>query len=56
MILYVAFNAGFGIGPGRGAFTEWLFMDFIGTVFFGLGSAYCVKLIQEQREREAKTS
>jgi hypothetical protein len=56
MIPYVAFKAWFGIGPGRGVFTKWLFMDFIGNVFFGLGSAYCVKLIREQREREAKTS
>lgn len=54
MIPYVAFNAWFGIGPGRGVFTKWLFMDFVGNVFFGLGSAYCVKLLREQRESNEK--
>ena len=51
MIPYVVFNAWFGVGPGRGVF-PWLFMDFVGNVFFGLGSAYCVKLLKEQREED----
>lgn len=54
MIPYLMFNAWFGVGPGRGVFTRWLFMDFVGNVFFGLGSAYCVKLLREQREKGRK--
>ena len=54
MIPYLAFNIWFIVGPGRGVFTEWLFMDFVGNIFFGLGSAYCVKLLREQRETKEK--
>lgn len=54
MIPYVAFNAWFGVGPGRGVFTKWLAMDFVGNVFFALGSAYCAKLLREAREEGGK--
>ena len=52
MIPYLMFNAWFLIGPGRGVFTKLLLMDFVGNVVFGAGSAYCVKLLREQREEE----
>lgn len=51
MIPYVAFNVWYGVGPGRGVFTKWLFLDFVGNVFFGLGSAYCAKVLREHREK-----
>ncbi|KAK1763717.1 hypothetical protein QBC33DRAFT_549014 [Phialemonium atrogriseum] len=48
MIPYIGFNAWFGIGPGKGVFTRWLWMDFIGNMVFGLGSMYCAKLLVEE--------
>lgn len=54
MVPYLMFNGWFIVGPGRGVFTRWLFMDLVGNVFFGLGSAYCFKLLREQREKEEK--
>lgn len=54
MVPYLAFNAWFGIGPGRGVFTPVLALDFVGNVFFGLGSIYCAKLLREQREADSK--
>jgi hypothetical protein len=56
MIPYVLFNAWFGVGPGRGVFTRWLALDFVGNVFFGLGSVYCAKLLREQREEDEKSA
>lgn len=50
MIPYLLFNGWFGVGPGRGVFTPLLTLDFVGNMFFGLGSAYCWKLLREQRE------
>ena len=54
-IPYLAFNAWFVLGPGPGVLTKWLIMDFVGNIFFGLGSAYCVKLLKEQREKGGKS-
>lgn len=54
MLPYLAFNVWFCLGPGRSVFTNWLFMDFVGNIVFGLGSVYCVKLLREQRESEEK--
>lgn len=56
MIPFVAFNAYFLAGPGRGVFTKWLFMDFVGNVSFGVGSAWCVKLLREKREKATKAN
>lgn len=52
MIPYLAFNAWFGMGPGKGVFTKLLWMDFVGNVTFALGSVYCVKLLREQRDED----
>ncbi len=56
MIPYVAFNCWFGLGPGRNIFTPLIWMDFVGNCFFGLGSAYCVRLLREQREEDEKAA
>jgi hypothetical protein len=45
MIPYLGFNAWFGLGPGKGVFTPWLWLDFVGNVTFGLGSFYCASLL-----------
>ncbi|PKS08090.1 hypothetical protein jhhlp_005365 [Lomentospora prolificans] len=55
MVPYIFFNAWYGVGPGRGVFTKWLFMDFVGNIFFGLGSAYCVRLLREQGEEDKRS-
>ncbi|KAL4756253.1 uncharacterized protein BDW70DRAFT_164659 [Aspergillus foveolatus] len=47
MVPYIVFNVWFGIGPGRGVFTHMLWLDFIGNVFFCLGSLYCAILLRE---------
>lgn len=50
MIPYLMFNAWFLAGPGKGVFTGWLWMDCIGNVVFAAGSAWCAKLLKEDRE------
>jgi hypothetical protein len=50
MIPYLAFNAWFGIGPGRGMFTSLLWLDFVGNITFGLGSFYCASLLTETKQ------
>jgi hypothetical protein len=55
MIPYLGFNAWFGIGPGRGMFTKWLWMDFIGNVVFLSGSLVAAKLLADENdERKSK--
>lgn len=54
MIPYIMFNGWFLVGPGRGVFTNWLLADFVGNVFFGLGSTHCAKLLREHRENNVK--
>lgn len=54
MTPYVAFNLWFGFGPGRGMFTPWLWLDFIGNMIFGLGSLYCAKLLKEDDDDDFK--
>ena len=57
MIPYIGFNAWFGIGPGKGVFTRWLWMDFIGNMAFGLGSMHCAKLlVEEEMDSKGKVS
>lgn len=56
MIPYLFFNAWYLAGPGRGVFTNWLYMDLVGNLFFGAGSAYCAKLLREQREIDTAKS
>lgn len=48
MIPYLMFNGWFLLGSGRGVFTNWLLADFVGNVFFALGSAYCAKVLREE--------
>ncbi|KAL2798990.1 hypothetical protein BJX66DRAFT_294538 [Aspergillus keveii] len=47
MVPYLGFNAWFGIGPGRGVFTPWLWLDFVGNVGFFVGSLWCAQLVGE---------
>ena len=47
MIPYLGFNAWFGVGPGRGVFTKWLWMDFIGNLVFFGGSLGAAKLLRD---------
>ncbi|KAK3359551.1 hypothetical protein B0T25DRAFT_564541 [Lasiosphaeria hispida] len=55
MIPYIfGFNYWFGLGPARGMMTSLIWLDFVGNVFFGLGSLYCAKLLREQEEEDAK--
>lgn len=54
MVPYLGFNAWFGIGPGRGVFTRWLWMDFLGNVGFLVGSVWAVRLLEEGEGREKK--
>lgn len=54
MIPYLGFNAWFTVGPGRGVFTKWLWMDFIGNVFFLTGSLYAAKLLKDDEEEQKK--
>ena len=55
MIPFLGFNAYFIVGPGREVFTKWLLMDLVGNLFFGLGSAFCAKVLREQKVNEGKT-
>ena len=50
MIPYLGFNAWFGIGPGKGVFTGWLWMDFVGNCVFMGGSLLAAKLLGEEGE------
>ena len=54
MILYVALDAWFGFGSGKGVFTKRLAIDFVENVFSGLGRAYCVKLLREARREDGE--
>jgi ABC-type multidrug transport system permease subunit len=54
MIPYLGFNAWFGIGPGRGVFTKWLWMDFIGNMVFLSGSLVAAKLLRDGEEEQKK--
>jgi hypothetical protein len=54
MLPYIGFNAWFGIGPGYGVFTKWLWMDFIGNVVFLGGSLVAAKLLKDE-EKERKS-
>ena len=54
MVPYLLFNGWFLVGPGQGVFTNWLLADFVGNVFFGLGSMYCAKLLRGDREDNLK--
>lgn len=47
MVPYLGFNAWFGVGPGRGVFTKWLWLDCIGNMAFAVGSLFCAKLAGE---------
>lgn len=50
MVPYIGFNFWFGVGPGKGLFTKWLWLDFVGNVFFLVGSLYCSTLLKEQED------
>jgi hypothetical protein len=50
MVPYLGFNAWFGIGPGRGVFTHWLWMDFIGNIVFFSGSLLAAKLLNDEED------
>ncbi|PLB51999.1 hypothetical protein P170DRAFT_95245 [Aspergillus steynii IBT 23096] len=55
MVPYLAFNAWFGLGHGKGVFTQWLWLDFVGNVTFGLGSLYCARLLGQNEDEGCKT-
>jgi hypothetical protein len=52
MIPYLGFNAWFGVGPGRGVFTKWLWMDFIGNIVFFSGSLVAAKLLRDENDEQ----
>jgi hypothetical protein len=54
MVPYLAFNAWFMIGPGKGVFTNWLALDLVGNIVYAVGSWYCVKLLREVEEENTK--
>ncbi|CEN61268.1 hypothetical protein ASPCAL07930 [Aspergillus calidoustus] len=54
MVPYLGFNAWFGVGPGRGVFTPWLWLDFVGNVGFFVGSLWCARLIGEAEDVQKK--
>ena len=54
MVPYLGFNAWFIVGPGKGLFTNWLWMDLIGNVTFLSGSFLAAKLLRDVEE-QAKT-
>lgn len=54
MIPYLGFNAWFGVGPGRGVFTKWLWMDCIGNLVFLSGSLLAAKLLRDDGEELKK--
>jgi hypothetical protein len=47
MIPYLGFNAWFLVGPGRGMFTGFLWLDFVGNVVFLGGSIFAAKLLTD---------
>jgi hypothetical protein len=60
MVPYLGFNAWFGVGPWRGVFTPWLWLDFVGNAGFFFGSLWCARLVGEgkddgESEEEEKT-
>lgn len=50
MLPYLGFNVWFGVGPGKGMFTPVLGLDFVGNIVFALGSAWCVRLLEEREK------
>jgi hypothetical protein len=52
MVPYLGFNAWFGVGPGRGVFTKWLWMDFIGNAVFLSGSLLAAKLLKDEEDEQ----
>jgi hypothetical protein len=54
MIPYLGFNAWFIIGPGRGFFTNWLWMDVVGNMVFLSGSLFAAKLLKGDEEEHKK--
>ncbi|KAL3455685.1 hypothetical protein BJX64DRAFT_294812 [Aspergillus heterothallicus] len=48
MVPYMGFNVWFGVGPGRGVFTRWLWLDFVGNVAFCLGGLWCARVVGEE--------
>ncbi|KAL2162956.1 hypothetical protein VTH06DRAFT_6792 [Thermothelomyces fergusii] len=46
MIPYIGWNFWFGIGPARGMITRWMWLDFIGNLFFMGGSLWCAKVLR----------
>jgi hypothetical protein len=48
MVPYLGFNAWFIVGPGKGFFTNWLFMDLIGNLTFLSGSLIAAKLLRQE--------
>jgi ABC-type multidrug transport system permease subunit len=53
MIPYMVWNFWFGIGPARGMLTNYIWLDFVGNAFFGLGSLYCAKLLKEEEQEKS---
>lgn len=54
MLPYIGWNFWMAFGPGKEMVTNFIWMDFVGNVFFGLGSLYCAKLLEEQEEEDKK--
>ncbi|KAK4188863.1 hypothetical protein QBC35DRAFT_494998 [Podospora australis] len=54
MLPYLAWNVWFGVGPARGMLTRWMALDFVGNVFFCLGSSWCSKVLRGVEEEEDK--
>jgi hypothetical protein len=59
MIPYlVFFNYWYSIGPGGSRFRSWMWIDVVGTTFFGIGSAWCaavLKGVEEEEQAKAKS-
>jgi hypothetical protein len=55
MTPYLGFNAWFIIGPGRGVFTNLLWMDFVGNMIFLSCSLFAAKLLSDDEEQQKKT-
>lgn len=47
MIPYIGWNIWFGIGPAKGMTTNWMWLDFVGNLFFMGGSLWCAKALRE---------
>ena len=54
MIPYLGFNAWFLVGPGKGVFTEWLWLDLVGNVVFLSGSLFVAKIMREEERAKDK--